>query len=634
MQQQLSFPPGLCVDLFAGGGGASLGLKRAYRDPDIAVNHDPVAIAVHRANHPTTQHYTCDVFEIDPRIATQGRPIGVLWASPDCRHHSKAAGRKPRSKRVRGLAWVVTKWARHRPRLIHLENVEEFADWGPLLPDGQPCQVRKGRTFQRWKRTLEAMGYVVEVREIVAANFGAPTTRKRLYVIARCDGEAIVWPDYTHAKLATPNAATLPWRTAAECIDWTIPACSIFATKAEARAWAQAIGSKGTPKRPIVDATKRRIAKGLWRYSLAHPNPYIVPLRGSAADHRGTHDSASPLSVVSAGGTHHAVTQPHVVKFRGDSVGHAADSPAPTITAGGDLKRDAGNSHKLGIATAYVTPILTEHANASKQGVWSVDEPLRTQMAQVKGGHFAMATGALVPRYGEREGQEPRAIDVQVPMPTIVPTSNQGALAMAHLAQAAGGPNSNDSRPRDTREPLSTITVKGSQQQLVTAYLVKSYSHGGQWSAAGAPLGAITTKDRMGLVEVVHVPASIIAPELLERARQCAAFLHEFLPEQFPTLADLVLVGDYVLADITLRMLTPRELARAQGFPDSYVIEWGLFDDPANPGAYVRKPITKTQQVRLIGNSVCPDVAEALVRAQGHDPWRVEEPAARYRKVA
>lgn len=655
----------LVVDLFAGAGGASLGLSAAYREPDVAVNHDPIAIAVHRINHPSTRHFTCDVFEIDPVKATGGRPVGVLWASPDCRHHSKAKGGKPRSKRVRGLAWVVVKWAAAcKPRLIHLENVEEFADWGPLLPDGQPCKVRKGMTYRRWKRQLESLGGVVEEREIIAANHGAPTTRKRLYVIIRFDGKPIVWPAATHAKVAAKGMK--PWRTAAECIDFTLPANSIF-----------------TRKRELAPNTKRRIAKGLWRYVLNHPNPFIVPLRGSGSDHTNSHDVADPLSTISAGGTHHAL----------------------------------------------ITPYLTEHANASTQRTFAADEPMRTQCAQVKGGHFSLVGPHLVPRYGERRGQEPRTRAIDSPVPTIVTTGNEGSLCAPIMVQAAHGEGkpggvqrwgsgSRDvqqplgtvtasgghavaaahitkfrtgatgcgldepmptvtsggdmKRPagaahalgmvaahltrqfgesvgsdidapsgavmaggggktgfvaafleqantgqqgRDISAPLSTICTSGSHQQLVNAYLVKYYREGGQWSACDEPMGAVTTKARMGLVEVVQVRADIIAPDLRDRARGCARFLHDHLPEQFPVLADYVLVGDHVLVDITLRMLVPRELARAQGFPDSYVIEHGLFEDPARAGAYVVKPITKTAQVRLIGNSVCPDVASALASA-------------------
>lgn len=538
----LDFGQELVVDLFAGGGGASLGLARAYREPDVAVNHDPVAIAVHRANHPTTAHFTCDVFEIDPDQATGGRPVGVLWASPDCRHHSKASGGKPRSKRVRGLAWVVVKWAaRCRPRIIHLENVEEFADWGPLLPDGKPCRVRRGITFRRWVRQLERMGYQVEHRELVAADYGAPTIRKRLYVIARLDGRPIVWPKGSHARA--------DWRPAADCIDFTDLGRSIF-----------------DRPRPIVRNTCRRLARGCWRFVLDTPTPFIVPMRGTSPAHHSTHSLADPLSVVSAGGIHHALA----------------------------------------------APILTEFAQASAQRTWDVRDPLRTQCATVKGGHFAMASAYFIPRYGEAEGQAPRCSAVTDSAPTIVPTGNGAQLVCAWMEQANTGMTGHSAR-----SPLSTIVGRGTTQRFASAYLVRYYRDGGNLGDCAAPAHTIPTKDRTGLVNVVQVPIDGLAPELLARAKRVAAFLHEHLPERFPEPADLVLVGDYVLVDITLRMLTPRELARCQGFPDSYVLERGLFvrDD----GGLEWRPITKTDQVRLIGNSVCPDVAEAIVAANAGD---------------
>lgn len=503
----LDFGQELVVDLFAGGGGASLGISRAYRHPDVAVNHSPVAIAVHTANHPDTEHHTCDVFEVDPLAATRGRPVGVLWASPDCRHHSKAKGGKPRSKKVRALAWVVVKWAAAcRPRIICLENVEEFADWGPLRADGTPCPDRKGMTFRRWVRQLERLGYRVEHRELVAADYGAPTIRKRLYLVARCDGRPIVWPKPSHHKA---GAGGLPrWRPAAECIDWTLPARSIF-----------------DRPRPLAANTLRRIAKGLWRYVLATAEPFIVGVGGRM----------------------------------GQSPERPVSGPFQTITTKADSC----------IAVPTLAPFLTEHANASTQRVFPVDESLRTQVAQVKGGHFA--------------------------------------LVSAFLEQANGGFYDGDGR--SLADPVSTVCTAGANQRLVTAYLVKYYGNEREGISLAEPAHTVTTKDRLGLVQVAHVPADSIAPELRARARQCAELLHTYLPEHFPEPAELVLVGDYVLADITLRMLAPRELARAQGFPDTYVIERG----PCG------QPITKTDQVRLIGNSVCPDVAEALIRANAAD---------------
>lgn len=626
--RSLDFGQELVVDLFAGGGGASLGLARAYRHPDVAVNHNAIAIAVHQANHPDTQHYVRDVFEVDPLTATQGRPVGLLWASPDCRHHSKAKGGKPRSKKIRGLAWVVIKWASAcMPRLIMLENVEEFADWGPLDAEGKPCPLRKGHTFRRWKRQLENLGYVVEHRELIAADYGAPTIRKRLYVIARRDGRPIMWPKPTHSRT---GAGGLPkWRAAAECIDWSLPAKSIFGRK-----------------RPIVRNTCRRIAKGVWRYVLTAAEPYIVrnihgngpastnapmptlltgnhtylarpvlapfltehansstqrtfdvadPLRTQCAQVKGGHfamaavhlttlrgtseahlqgdDLAEPLSTVTGQGTHHALVAAHITKFRANSVGSDLADPMHTVTAGGDMKRPAGAAHAMGLVAATM-----------------------------------VQTG-----YGEREGQAPRALDLQRPLGTVVAGGVKHAVVQAvFMEQAAGGPNSNGSRPREMTEPVSTITASGSQQQLVQAYLVKYYGEGGQWQGCGEPMHTVPTKDRMGLVQVVQVPAPALSPELLAGARACAAFLHEHLPEHFPAPADIVLVGDYVLVDITLRMLVPRELARAQGFGDDYEIERGLFETAPGTGICVWRPVTKTDQLRLIGNSVCPDVAFAL----------------------
>lgn len=550
--RMLDFGPELVVDLFAGGGGASLGLARAYRHPDVAVNHSPVAISVHAANHPETTHFACDVFEVDPIGATRGRPVGVLWASPDCRHHSKAKGGRPRSKKVRALAWVVVRWAAAcRPRMICLENVEEFADWGPLLADGRPCPVRRGTTFRRWVRQLERLGYTVEHRELVAADYGAPTIRKRLYLVARCDGRPIVWPKPTHSKT---GAGGLPrWRAAAECIDWTLPARSIF-----------------DRPRPLAANTLRRIAKGLWRYVLTAPEPFIVPLRGTSPAHGRPHGLGEPLSTVTGGGTHHAL----------------------------------------------VTPYLTEHANGSTQRTFAVDEPLRTQVAQIKGGHFALVAPALVQTgYGERAGQAPRALDLQAPLGTVVAGGVKHALVSAFLEQANGGFYDGDGR--DLAEPLSTVCTSGANQRLVTAYLVKYYG-ADQDPRLGEPLHTVTTRDRFGVVTAVGVPADAIPPELRARARQCAELLRAYLPDKFPPGGELVMVGDRILADITLRMLAPRELARAQGFPDTYRLETGAAGEP----------ITKTDQVRLIGNSVCPDVAEAIVRANAADLVQLYQRAA------
>lgn len=308
----------LVVDSFAGGGGASTGIEQALGRPvDVAINHDPQAIAMHRINHPSTTHYTESVFKVDPEAITGNQPVGLLWASPDCTHHSKAKGGAPRSPRVRGLAWVVIRWARRvKPRVIMLENVEEFEDWGPLLDDGRPCPERRGTTFRLWVNQLRAAGYAVEWRQLRACDYGAPTTRKRLFVAARRDGLPIVWPRATH------GLGLRPYRAAAECIDWSIPCPSIFERA-----------------RPLAANTMRRIARGVMRYVVNTSAPFIAPVA-----HAGT---------VGAGGQKRALVAAFLAKHYGgnETPGTSMHAPMDTITtqdhhalvtvrAGGDHRAD------------------------------------------------------------------------------------------------------------------------------------------------------------------------------------------------------------------------------------------------------------------------------------------------------
>lgn len=573
----LPFQKELVVDLFAGGGGASTGIARAYREPDVAVNHNPIALAVHRANHPQTAHYVADVFEVDPVHATGGQPVGILWASPDCRHHSKAKGGAPRDRKVRGLAWVVVRWAHAtRPRLMFLENVEEFCDWGPVDEEGQPIKAERGRTFKSFIAALSTglpadhpdmpeilesigefvpvealvrgLGYNVEWRERIAANANAPTIRKRLYLVARSDGKPIVWPAPTRHKV--PTAKQQPWRTAAECIDWSNLGRTIFRDK------------------PMAVNTMRRVAKGCWRHVLTSAKPFIVPMRGTSEAHTSTHGVDEALSTISAGGTHHALVQP------------------------------------------IAAPFLTECANGSSQRNFDVQEPLRTQVAQVKGGHFAMVAANMVTL---RKGSV--GADVAGPLGVVATSTGHHAVSAAFFEQANGGYYKGDGR--SAYDPISTICQSGANQRLVNAYLVKYYGSEKDGISLTEPMHTLPTKDRVALVEVVQVPDTL-TPEQLEGARRCAAFMHEHLPEHFKDPADLVMVGEYVLVDITLRMLQPPELKAAQGFDKDYIIDRGLFVDPVT-GAEEWRDINKTDQVRLIGNSVCPDEAEALVSANAAD---------------
>jgi DNA (cytosine-5)-methyltransferase 1 len=540
-QMRFAFGHELIVDLFAGGGGASLGIEQAFGRPvDVAVNHSADAVAMHQANHPQTVHLQCDVFEVNPLQATGGRQVGLLWASPDCKHFSKAKGGKPRSKKIRSLAWVVVKWATLvRPRVIMLENVEEFVTWGPLGPDNQPCPQRKGQTFKRWVGQLRKLGYVVEWKELRACDYGTPTIRKRFFLVARCDGLPIRWPAPTHGKpdsVEVRKGKLLPWRTAAECINWNLPCPSIFLTKEEGRA----IGVK----RPLAEATMKRIAKGVHRFVLDAPRPFIVPLRGTSASHTAAHDSLAPLSTITGGGTHHGLA----------------------------------------------VPVLTEHANASRAASWTPAEPLRTQCAEVKGGHFALATAFLTKYRADNAGAA-----ASTPFPTITANGESNrpggnpplALVAAHMEQANAG---NGCLPRSAEAPLSTVTEKGCQQQLVQtslaradqvrAFMVAYYGNEKDGRDLTDPMGTVVSRERFGLVTVDGT--------------------------------------DYAIADIGLRMLAPRELFRAQGFPESYVIDVG-----ANG-----KKLPKDAQVRACGNSVCPPMARALVEANVGEIKSIDEAAA------
>jgi DNA (cytosine-5)-methyltransferase 1 len=531
----------LTVDNFAGGGGASFGIEAALGRPiDFAINHDREAIAMHAANHPRTKHYCEDVWQVDPMEVTGGKPVGLAWFSPDCKHFSRAKGGKPVSKRVRGLAWIVIRWAKAvRPRVIMLENVSEFATWGPLLEDGSPCKIRKGFTFRRWCKMLENLGYRIDMREMSACDYGAPTVRRRLFIIARCDGRPIVWPQETHGR------GLLPYRTAAECIDWSIPCPSIFERS-----------------KPLADATLRRIARGITRYVVNNPKPFIVQMRGTESSQIdcSARPMDVPLGTVSAGGIHHALVTPIIAGCggrMGQSLERPVDGPFQTITS----KADA----------VLVTPIIAPLTHQGDRRAHSLAEPLPTITGAHRGELALIAPTLINTRNGEREGQAPRVRDIQEPAPTVTAKGSQGALVAAFLARHYGG-HENDGAPM--AHPMYTVTTQD-HHALVHAFLIKYFGKGtGQ--EITSPLATITAKDRFGLVTVM---------------------------------------GDkYYIADIGMRMLVPRELFNAQSFPPDYTI------DPIVDG----KPLTKTAQVRMAGNSVCPVMAEALVRANVVEQSAVE----------
>lgn len=511
----------LVIDLFAGGGGASTGIEQAIgRHVDIAVNHDQDAVALHQMNHPQTRHLVSDVFEVDPLAVTQGRPVGLLWASPDCKHFSKAKGGKPVSKRIRSLAWVVVKWAKLvRPRVICLENVEEFKTWGPLCEAGTPCPVRKGQTFDRWQQQLRALGYQIEHRELRAADYGAPTIRKRLFLVARCDGQPITWPTPTHGE-----GSKKPWRTAAECIDWDQPVHSIFMDPVEAR--------KLGLKRPLADATMKRIAYGVMRYVVNAAKPFIV----NTANSKTTGRAPNYWSV---------------------------DEPLRTITTAPGF--------------SVVSAFLAKHyGGGCTNPAAPVDGPMHTVTAQ---DHHSLVAANLV-HMGHGETCSTGAVrwshgvrDIEQPLNTVTASGVPGALVASNLVKLR-----NNGAGEDPIKPLHTITAGGNHFCEVRAFLMKYYGSQ-QAPELTDPLHTVTTRDRFGLVTVAG--------------------------------------EDYQIEDIGMRMLNPRELYRAQGFPDTYII------DQRADGS--RLP--KDAQVRMCGNSVCPPIAAALVRANYQDMQAVEAAA-------
>ena len=647
----------IVVDFFCGGGGAGTGLEMGLgRAVTVAKNHSPAAISMHTVNHPHAKHFTTDVFEGDPDTECGGRAVGWFHMSPDCTHHSQAAGGQPRKREIRNLSWIGLKWAgMKRPRVISLENVKQILQWGPLVakrckstgrviklggviaePDEivpvseqflVPNPKRRGQTWAVFVAELQRLGYAVEWRVIKACDFGAPTSRERLFMIARCDGQPIVWPEPTHAK--NPVKGQQKWRTAAECINWTIPSKSIFGRKKD-----------------LAPATLRRVAKGMRKFVLDAANPFIVPIanwsgesvqsadeplrtvtswpRGGSfamaspiiapATHQGSdrvNDPGAPLPtitcanrgeltlispvMVGVGGpgysgkpvtvdqpagtlmtqNHRAIAAAHLVKFRFSDEGKALGEPLPTITSGGNYKRPAGAAHAMGISTVF--------------------------MAQMNGGFNTTA-----------------AKSIEDPMTTVTNTGSQQQLVTANLVHLRGNCDA-----RDLNDPLHTISAGGTHHGLMTAFLERQFGASvGQGMNEPAPTITAGGGGKSSLVELK------LSPEVEAGALRVAAFLISYYGtenvsdtnEPAPTITTrdrLALVTvtikgtPYVIVDICLRMLQPAELYKAQGFPGDYIISHGADG----------KPFTKTQQVHMCGNSVSPPPMAALARA--NDPWRV-----------
>lgn len=661
----------IVVDFFCGGGGAGTGLEMGLgRTVNVAKNHSPQAISMHTVNHPGAKHYTTDVFEGDPDTECGGKAVGWFHMSPDCTHHSQAAGGQPRKREIRNLSWIGLKWAgMKRPRVISLENVKQILQWGRLIakrdkatgrvvklggdvaapgevvPVGQqflvPDPKQRGRTWRRFVALLEGMGYVVEWKVIRACDFGAPTSRERLFMIARCDGQPIVWPEPTHAK--NPTKGQQKWKTAADCIDFTDLGKSIFGRKKD-----------------LAPATLRRVAKGMKKFVIDSASPFIVPIanwsgetvqsadeplrtvtsypKGGAfsvvspiiapATHQGSDrindpleplptvtcanrgeltlispvmvtaahgegkpggvkrwgdgskSSADPLGTVTASGGH-SIAAAHLVKFRFDDAGKALDEPLPTITSGGNYQRPAGAAHAMGISTVF--------------------------MAQMNGGFNTTD-----------------AKSIEDPMTTVTNTGSQQQLAVANLVHLRGNCDA-----RDLNDPLHTVSAGGQHHGLVSAFMERAFGGSvGQGLDDPAPTITAGGGGKSSLVSLT------LSPEHEAGALRVAAFLISYYgtenigacdsPAPTVTTKDrlamvtvMVKGTPYVIVDICLRMLKPSELYKAQGFPADYIISHGADG----------KPFTKTQQVHMCGNSVSPPPMAALARA--NDPWRTEQRQAR-----
>lgn len=617
---QETFDGEIIVDNFAGGGGASTGIEIATgRLVALAVNHDPAAILMHRTNHPYTEHFQASVWDIDPKAVCRGRPVGLAWFSPDCKHFSKAKGAALVDRKIRGLAWITLRWAATvRPRVIILENVEEFQTWGPVRK-GKPVKKLTGTTFRKFISQLEALGYTVEFQELVAADFGAPTSRKRFYMIARCDGKPIVWPKPTHSKT---GADGLPkWRSAAEIIDWSLPCPSVFASKAEIM---ERYGLKAV--RPLAKNTMRRVIRGVDKFTIRSGKPFIVPTgygerKGQAPR---VHDMDAPVPTIVGTGKENLcrpLLAPVTLTNTSNSVGGTVGAPVHTVTT-------AGNQ-------MLVTPFLAECNHSGGGHIAPVTDAHKTITAKHTGGIVAPA---LI-QYHTEQTEHVRASGLGTPIHTV-DASNRYGLTCANLVEYYTG-----GRPLDVQDPLHTVTSHD-REAVVAAHIAKYYG-GVVGEKVGEPLPTVTAIDHNAVCAAhvvkfkgdnVGTPPSeplqtVTASAGKERACSggtfavCKAYLAKIrsgddlghwpeiraLLNEFCgyTLAEdevlLLEIGGalYYIADIGLRMLSPRELYNAMGFPPDYIIDRD----------YEGHEYKKSAQVARCGNAVCPPVASALVRA-------------------
>lgn len=617
----------IIVDNFAGGGGASTGIELAIgRSVDIAINHDENAVAMHTTNHPQTLHYCESVFDINPPSATSGLPVGLAWFSPDCRHFSKAKGGTPVEKAIRGLAWIVIRWALTvQPRVMMLENVEEFRTWGPLLAsEMRPDPERVGETFKAFVSILSSgispnhpaltecceflsikpgspqaqklaagLGYAVEHRELRACDFGAPTIRKRFFMVMRCDGKAICWPEPTHGDPKTSSVksgALKPWRTAAECIDWSIPCPSIF-----------------DRKKPLAANTMRRIARGIERFVVNSAKPFIVKCNHTSTKtnydcFRGQSLDEPTQTITKKHGF--AVAVPHLTKFRTGATGQEVTEPVPTVTAG-TSKRPGGNGHALGIVEAAISPFIGRQFGGSVGH--RADEPSATVTAGGGGKSQLVSTTLIQMGYGERVGQAPRILQIGKPLGTVTAGGNKFAVVAANLVKHFGGNYTGAGIGLD--EPTHTVTTTDHHALITSSVIKMRGTNIGQ--PTDTPLQTVTA----GGLHFGEVRTMLAENDYDEhRAGQVAAFLHEYGISEFVTIKGVL----YRIVDIGMRMLQPRELYRAQGFPEWYIIDRD----------YRGVKYAKDKQVARCGNAVPPPFAEALVRANLPELCTAKEIAA------
>lgn len=503
----------LIVDNFAGGGGASTGIELATGySVDIAINHDPEAIKMHKANHPNTKHYCENVWAVDPVKACNGHPVGLAWFSPDCKHFSKAKGGKPKDKNIRGLAWVALRWAGLvRPRVIMLENVEEFKTWGPLNRRHRPIKSRQGKTFEKFVQQLTDLGYEVEFKELIAADYGAPTMRKRFFMIARCDGKPIVWPEPTHAPVDSEEVKKgllKPYVGAYTQLDFSLPCPSIFDTSEEIK---EKYGIRAV--RPLAQKTMDRIARGLKKFVLDNPEPFIIQCNHGGE--RRPNDIREPMPTIT--GKHgYGIVEPYMVQIgqTGFTKDRSKDVREPLTTI------VSKNEHCL------ISPTLIQyHSETSKDGVrgQTIEDPIMTVDSSNRYGLVA----SFLQKYYDG-GYKGAGDTLENPLPTVT-AWDHNSVVTANLIQM-----NNHCDGRDLRDPIPTITAGDGHFGEVRAFLIKYYGQGtGQ--DIEEPLDTVTSRDRFGLVTIEGV--------------------------------------DYQIVDIGLRMLEPKELYGCQGFPDDYIID-------------------------------------------------------------